>query len=246
MGRFKKFANHQFKSLVEHLEDYRNKKDQELLHKIRVDIKKIKAILLLTNDRVKGFNGHKNFIPFRTIFRRAGGIREPEVLSSLLLAYNIPGVHDQSIDGNGEKLAISFSNDVHSFIDIVNKQWQKLESAFGKVRKKDLVQYLKKTNKNIKAKLHPEPAIDLIHKVRKSMKEFKYLSQSIQGSRKKRRKFYSAEIELIGDLHDRQVLLNLLNKGNGAADKVTIEKIQKECDAKKDKIKKRALRFYRS
>lgn len=246
MGRFKKFANRQFKSLVEHLENYRNKKDLEILHKIRVDIKKIKAILFLTNDRLKGFKGHKNFIPFRNIFRRAGEIREPEVLSGLLLTYNIPGVHDQCIEANSEKLAASFSNDVPSFVEAVNKQWLKLKSAFGRVKKKDLAHYLKKTNKNIKAKLHPEPATDLIHKVRKSMKEFLYLSQAIQQSRKKMLKFYSAEVELIGELHDRQVLLNLLNKNNGATDKVTVEKIQEECDVKKEKIKKRALRFYRS
>lgn len=244
MGRFKKYANHQFKSLVEHLESYREKKDLELLHKIRVDIKKIKAILLLTNDRVKGFKGHKSFIPFRTIFRRAGEIREPEVLTSLLLAYNIPGIHDQSIDRSSEKLALSFSNDVPSFTTIVNKQWLKLKSHFGKVKRKDLVHYLKKTKRNIKAKLYPEPATDLIHKARKLMKEFMYLSQATRRSEKKVNQFYKTEVELIGELHDRQVLLNLLTKSNGAVDKILIQKIKIECNAKKTKIKKRALQFY--
>lgn len=116
MRRFEKFAQQHFNSLNEHLEAYGSNKDSETLHKIRVDIKKIKSILVFANDQVKGFRAHKNYIPFRNIFRRAGEIREPEVVSRLLLAHNITGVYDQRIDGNSSDLVERFCEDIPAFI----------------------------------------------------------------------------------------------------------------------------------
>jgi CHAD domain-containing protein len=130
MERFKKFAHRQFKSLNKHLEGYKDKKDPELVHKIRVDIKKIKAILSVINDCLKGFRAHKNFIPFRTIFRRAGEIRDPEVLTALLLEYGIPDVHDSMIDQNGDKVIVRFCQDVPLFTNSANKQWKRIYRNF--------------------------------------------------------------------------------------------------------------------
>ncbi len=243
MGWFKKFAHSQFRSLTEHLENYRDKKETELLHKIRVDIKKIKALLLATNACVKGFRAHKNFIPFRTIFRRAGEIREPEILTRLLLEYGIPGVHDPKIDQGNEKLITSFCNDVPLFIGIVNEQWHTLKPVFNELSKKRIVHYLRKTRKKIKSKLYPKAEMNLIHKVRKSIKGFIYLSEDRQPN-KKLVHFYAKEAVAIGELHDRQILLNLMAKENGTSDKALIKKIKAECVSKKGEIVKRALKFY--
>lgn len=246
MSRFEKLGQQQFSALVEHLERFMQKKELEDLHKIRVNIKKIKAILLFVNDRVKGFRAHKNYIPLRTIFRRAGEIREPEVVSGLLLAHNIPGVHDKKLDGNREKIVESFCEDIPSFIYAANEQWGRLKPLFRKLKKKDLEQYLRKTKKDIKTKLYPKPDMDIIHTVRKSMKGFIYLSEANHRPSKKLMKFFTKQVEVIGDLHDHQVLLNLMSRQNGHADRVLIKKIQQECDQKKDEIKKAARTFYNS
>lgn len=244
MSRFTKFAKQQFHSLNKHLGDYRDKKEPGALHQIRVDIKKIKSILLLVNDRVRGFRAHKNYIPFRNIFRRAGEIREPEVISGLLLAHNIAGVHDKSIDGNNTELVSKFCADIPASIDAVNKQWTKLEPVFKKIKAKDLDRFLRKTKKHIKSKLYPKPDMDLIHRVRKSIKAFIYLSETDHQKKKKLMKFYKKEVETIGELHDRQVLLNLVTKQNGKADKTVIKKIRKECADLKDEVTTTALKHY--
>jgi len=45
MKRFKKFAHKQFQALKAHLQAYDGNPDPEVVHEIRVDIKKIKAVL---------------------------------------------------------------------------------------------------------------------------------------------------------------------------------------------------------
>lgn len=244
MRRFEKFAQQHFNSLNEHLADYGNKKESEALHKIRVDIKKIKSILLFVNDRVKGFRAHKNYLPFRKIFRRAGEIREPEVVSGLLLAHNIAGIHDQTIEGNSEDLVSKFCEDIPLFVYAVNKQWAKLKSVFKKISAKDLDKFLRKTKKNIKLKLYPKPDMNLIHRVRKSIKVFIYLSAIDHQSKKKLMEFYEKEVEAIGALHDRQVLLDLITKQNGRADETPIKKIRQECTSLKNQVAKMAMKYY--
>ena len=243
MSRFENFAKQRFDSLTQHLKDFGDKRESEVLHQIRVDIKKIKSMLLFANDR-KGFKAHKNYIPFRKIFRRAGEIREPEVISGLLLAHNISGIHDQRIEGDSEKLVTKFCEDIPSFIYAVNKQWVKLKPVFKKLKAKDLEKYLRKTKKNIKSKLYPKPHMDIIHKVRKYIKAFLYLSKANGQKKKNLLEFYAKEVEAIGQLHDRQVLLGLLTKQNGVADKTSIEKIQQECSKLRSQITKKAMRHY--
>lgn len=244
MASLKKIAQQHFSSLNKHLENYAEKRESENLHKIRVDIKKIKAILNFVNDRVNGFKAHKNYLPFRKIFRRAGEIREPQVLSGLLLTYNIPGVHDQTIEESSENLIEAFCEDIPSFIDSVNKQWLKLKPFFQRLKRKDVEKYLRKIKKDIKSKLYPKPDMKLIHRVRKWIKTFIYLSGADHQSKKKLKEFYLKEVEAIGQLHDRQVLLNLITKQNGSADKTQIKKIKKECSDLRNRINKSALKYY--
>ena len=246
MAAVKKLAKKHFKSLIDHLQAYQEESHPETLHKIRVDIKKIKSILQLTNEVVKGFKAHKNFIPFRTLFRRAGEIREPEIINGLLLRYNIPRAHDKLIAINGKELIIRFLNDVPFFISMVNEKWKRLKADFKGVKKKDIRSYLKKVNKIIRSKLLSKSALDIIHKIRKSMKEFIYLSELDSRSKKKLKKFYVSVAERIGELHDHQVLLDIMNKPNAAGDDTTLKNIKQKCDSEKMKIKKKVLRFYRN
>src|SRR5882672_8068588 len=87
MKRLKKFASKPFRALAAHLKTVPANHDTETLHQIRIDIKKIKAVLKLTHDSRKKFRSHKYFLPFRSIFRKADAIRQSEVLASLLTKY---------------------------------------------------------------------------------------------------------------------------------------------------------------
>jgi CHAD domain-containing protein len=71
-----KYLDKEWKQMNHHLEAFLETGDQEQLHKFRVQIKKLKALLSLF-ESTSGHNGlMKHFKPVRKIFRYAGHIRD--------------------------------------------------------------------------------------------------------------------------------------------------------------------------
>ena len=243
MKRFEKFAHRQFKSLIRHLEKYRDKKKPETLHKIRVDIKKIKAILGVVNASEKRFKAHKNFIPLRSISRKAAEIRDREIHAQLLLKHKMDDTRPRQANVN--KLIISFKANIPSFIKTAKRKRNKLEPDVKQVKKNDVRRYLHKKQKEIKSQLFPRPKMRTIHQTRKVVKEVVYLSEANGKLSSKEIKFYDKMQDTIGKLHDKQLLLQLLKKQHDQNGKTQYEVIKAECLSDKKQIFHLAAAFYR-
>ena len=241
--RFEKFAHRQFKSLISHLKKYRDHKKSETLHKIRVDIKKIKAILGVVNASEKRFKAHKNFIPLRSISRKAAEIRDREIHAQLLLKNKMDDIGPGH--ANGEALITLFESNIPSFIKTTKRKRNKLEPDVKQVKKNDLRRYLHKRRKEIKSQLFPRPKLQYIHKTRKVVKEVVYLSEANGKLPSKEIKFYDKMQDMIGTLHDKQVLLQLLKKQDDQNSKKKYEVIKTECLSDKKEILRLAAAFYR-
>ncbi len=150
MKRFKKFTRRQMDALIKHLKKYRRNRQPELLHQIRVDIKKIKAILHVINDSKKGFKAHKNFVPFRKIFRKADHVREPDVLKQMLKRYRLGEITDDGIFDSRKDSAKAFESNIPQFIRTVKGRAKKLEGVSNKVHRDDLTKYLRRKKRKIK------------------------------------------------------------------------------------------------
>lgn len=245
MKRLKKYAHRLTMSLIGHLKKYRRSHELETLHQIRVDIKGIKAILGVINYSRKGFKAHKNFIPFREVFRRAGEIREPEVLVALLLRYQVEGIKDDQTGVNREEsLTAAFESGIPQYIKMVKRRAPKLEILSRQVGHDDFKHYLQKERKLVKRRLHPGPNMRTIHKVRKNIKSIIYLSD-IQGKLKSKEvKFYNELQQTIGALHDKQVLLGLLKDLNDETGKAQREIIDSETLLDKKEILRLVREYY--
>jgi CHAD domain-containing protein len=209
MKRLKKFARKPFRSLAEHLKTVPVNHDTETLHQVRVDIKKIKALLELVHSDRKKFKSHKYFLPFRSIFRKADAIRESEVLASLLTKYpeegpQLPPTEHPSLE--------TFESNVPGYVHTVKVQSKKLKPYLKKIKSRDIGRYLKHQYKKIESKLYPHLALKDIHKTRKSIKAALFIAGSTDQLKKKKEKFYDTLQEAIGNLHDKQLLLQLLSK----------------------------------
>ncbi len=244
MKRFEKFAHHQFRSLTGHLKKYRDHKKSETLHKIRIDIKKIKAILGVINASEKRFKAHKNFIPLRSISRKAAEIRDREIHAQFLLKHKM----DDTGPGhaNEEKLITSFESNIPGFIKTAKRKRNKLEPDVKQVKKNDLRRYLHKKRNEIQSQLFPRPKMRYIHKTRKVVKEVVYLSEANGNLTSKEIEFYNKMQDMIGTLHDKQVLLQLLKKQHDQNSKSKHEVIKTECLSDKKVIFHLAADFYRS
>ncbi len=245
MTRFEKFAHRQFKSLIKHLKKYRDHGTPETLHKIRVDIKKIKAILGLLNASERGFKAHKNFIPFRNIFRKAGKIRDADVHQHLLVSHEIDKGHCTTGDVSRRKQSKFFESNIPNFIKTVKRQRNKLEHTLKRVKKNDLSRFLRKQQEEIKSQLFPRPKMRYIHKTRKAVKEVVYLSEPNGSLTRNEINFYDKMQKKIGELHDKQLLLQLLKKQNDQSRKAKYEAIKTECLSGKKEIFHLAADFYR-
>lgn len=78
-----KYAEKRLAHIKAHLKGYAHAPDAELLHQVRVEIKRLKALLALLQYHNKKFDAHKAYVPFRDIFRACYAIREPAVMSEL-------------------------------------------------------------------------------------------------------------------------------------------------------------------
>ncbi len=209
MNSIRKYARDQFKSLIRHLSEYRKFKDPEVLHRARVDIKKIKSIILFLGYVDKKFKGGKSFRPFRSIFRKLGQVRDPEIHAGILSRYQRDKVNDVPDKAN-EKLALDLISDISTFKKSIRKQSKKIFSVIHNGENRKVLKYLKIRRKQIRHGLTPKPVMNKIHKTRKKMKDVIYLSEGVGKGRKKTLNFYKKMEELIGTLHDRQLLLNKL------------------------------------
>ncbi len=242
MKRFEKYAHREFKSLKKDLKKYLCSREPEVLHQIRVDIKKLKAILGVINDCQKGFKAHKQFIPFRNIFRRAGDIREADVLTQLLLRYHVEGIHVAGLSDNGEHLVADFEADMPRFIRIVKRRMNKLKPYLHRVHRINVRRYLRRKKKKVKSQLYPEADMGMIHEVRKAIKEVIYLSEADGKLKRKEGEFYDKMQDIIGQLHDKQVLLDWLK--NEEAGSTPCEVIKSACHSDKEEIVSLANDFY--
>lgn len=241
MKALEKYTFKRFRRLKTLLKRYSSEENTETLHGIRVEIKKIKVILGLINEYEKGFHAHRHFKPLRDIFRKAGEIRQPQVFYELLLRYEIQGLADSHIPGSGRQDALSkkFRREVPMYMSIARKRKRKLEKSIVKISVEQVRQYVKKKKKALRRMFSGDLSADTLHKARKVIKEILYLETAAKRVGK-REKYFGQLDELIGQWHDRQLLLEVLKKGKSPE----VERMTSERDQALQDISQSISDFY--
>ena len=244
MKKLDSFAHKQFKLLAKHLEEYQTSQEVEALHGVRVEIKKVKPLLGLIKKYEKGFKPHKHFLPLRNIFRSAGEIREPGVILQMLMHHQITGVKDDLIPPVSTDQITRFVNETPAFIRIAKQSFRKLYPHLKGIDRKALDRFIKAKIKEVRSSVNSKLLFQTIHKVRKTVKEVIYLSEIRRSLKKKELAFYDMLQDSIGKLHDKQVVLELINKSKRQSLNAQYEVLKKEILADKKCISKIASEFY--
>lgn len=243
MQGLKKFVKTRFSYADGILEDYHNFQLSESLHSIRVEIKKIKAVLSVIHFSRKKFNARKSFVPLRNIFRKAGAIREPEVMLKMLMRFEIHGPEPEGL-AKGPALITDFRKDIPFFLEVLRKSSKKIIPASEKVPKKDFEKYLERKMKSIRSLLYPVVSRSEIHRIRKDIKILLYLSAVNHFLKKRQRTFYSYMETAIGNLHDKQVLMATLKDKKIKTDDFLIKSLKSECAKDLEGIEFLAKEYY--
>lgn len=221
------------------LQSYADTGDPELIHQIRIEIKKIKAILGLIKYNDKKFSYKKTFHSFRDIYRAGRSIREPLVLKSLAEANRIRKYPE--INSNDE-LIHSFKNAVPVYIETVEKVAPGIVKAAGKISGDTYKAYLNKRNNKLKSLIYPTFKQADLHEVRILMKEIYHL-HSIKKQTGKTLDFLKESETILGDWHDHVLLLDWVKK---TASPSIIKKVKAKSRLRLRKLKELSHTFYDS
>ncbi len=240
MSALRKYTLIRFANLEKLLREYAMEPDLQKLHGIRVEVKKIKVILGLINTSVKGFHGHRHFIPLREIFRKAGQIRQPQVFYELLMRYEVQGVTDAQIPGSARQSVLSrkFKREVPEYLLVVRRRKKKLEKFLGRIKDKEVRKYVKERRGILRQMLQGHLSGSALHKARKVMKEIIYLDNAVHKGATTNKKLRQLE-ERIGQWHDQQLLLEVLTKTKAPE----LVRLRRDMDAAKRAIKKAVSDF---
>lgn len=244
MKRLTKYAHTRMKRLAAALENYHQFQEADSLHRIRVEIKKLRAVVQAVAFADRQVDIRKAFRPIQKIFRKSGQIRHPAVTRELILVYGIDGVPLSSVADLREDQD-SFRADVPFYITHVQKFDRKLAKWLQNISAKDLVAFVRKREKSIKPVFVPAFKPTRLHQARKRIKQVFYLSGLVACIKPKDRKIYSRLEKAIGSLHDKEIVLEFLATLPGATDPSSVARLRRSCSEERKSIRAMAVHFYR-
>lgn len=223
MKALERFANKRFKRLNAFLKSFPDGKEKEELHQIRLEVKRIKALLRLIHFNNKEFRDHKHYIPLRTIFRESGKIRDADLRKELFDQYT--QIHTPFFRSSDSALK-QFINELPRHIKAVRKKKQIILKEVTKVKSHTYTLYLDKKNKELTDILSKRFSQKDLHGLRKLIKEILYLT-SVKTRKTKIDPVLIKSAELIGNWHDKKILIPWI-RAHAPKEKETIKKLQAE------------------
>lgn len=234
-----RYAKKRLKLTKIFLNSFLESNDPEMLHRMRLEIKKIKMLLRLIQYNHNSFRPRSSFIPFRTIFRACEKIREPQVLHALVVKFT----------GDTELPAPDLSDPIQQFVDeipgylrSVRKQEKIILKEIEKIKSETYKRYLRKKNKILKRAIYPVFKVGDLHAIRKLIKEVYYLL-CINNKNKTIDPFFKQSDALIGAWHDKTIVIEKIKKSVPPQISL-IKKLQEEKRADIAKLKRLTKAFY--
>lgn len=246
MKQLIKYITNRFNLILSNLEKYNSIPEQEMLHIIRVELKKIKAIFNLINFCYQNFNASKEFKPLKEIFRTAGAIREVYLTKKLFLEYKIKFESEAVNDKTENELISGFIKNIPRYKKIVLKSFKNLEMHSGKVDSACLRIYLNLKKSELQKQIYPEINESNLHEERKIIKEIIYLTGISDRGRKNINPLYDEIQNTIGKWHDKHVLIKFLEEHFTDLHNNDIERMKSKCLVDVKNIKLMISKLYMS
>jgi len=238
-GIITSYTKRRLKKLKRHLHSYPRLESPEVLHQIRIEIKKIKAVLRLLHYNQKSFREHKTYLPFRSLFRACGEIREPFVIQGLIDKYKGTTTRFNQEEVNS---TLIFRSRIPTYLDKIKKSEAKILPQTEKIKSSTYKDFLRKKKIELENQLYPTFLQRDLHKTRKLIKEIYYLA-CIRSTRKKLNSFLVESSDIIGNWHDKRIVIQKLRKS--VPETELIQKLKAESRSDISTLKKLVQKFYK-
>lgn len=207
------YIKDRFKNVRKHLRSYLTFQDPESIHQYRVECKKIKAIYQLLKYSLPDFEVKNYYQKHRKLYRISGAVRDAQVIRELLLEHKL-------FIELPEEETILFEKNINRLIKKISSQIDneaKLENQLKKychnITTIQLTQYITSLQLSISDLIKNPTSSESLHEIRKLIKTIKYLSDIYpEILHKKTQSTFNQLQEQIGSWHDKQVLIDYLEK----------------------------------
>lgn len=179
-------------------------------HALRVDIKRIKALMYLISANCTDFKRKKNYRPFRKLFRQAGIVRELQLQETMLRKYG----PEASLTMYFNHMDLELQQEQQLFFNLNSRQIRKslkekakkILTALGEIKGGFVKRYLQEKREDIKSLLATEILHEHdVHLLRKKVKELYYLQMIFQPENNQLDIADDFQ-QLLGQWHDCQVI----------------------------------------
>jgi CHAD domain-containing protein len=191
--------------------------EQEKLHRFRVQIKKIRALLLLLDTALYQKTLSKKFKPVRKIFKQGGVIREAYINIQLSSHYELKNEDfiQEQVDAM-EKAIIEFRDNGKKFFKTIKDVHDELETELQAIDDDQVSEFYKKELEQIALVLSTNQFDDELHNCRKRIKNLVYnrkiAGKALEDSSLDLNSEYLDKLQgLIGEWHDTILAIQLFS-----------------------------------
>lgn len=220
-ARIEKAVEKRCDAIDAHMEDYCTTRDPEALHRLRVEVKKLQAMMVLIE--ACGGEGALHIKGFKKIYKQAGRIREAHVNLDLLAKHHIdsPAIVQEQERTIKEESAV-FCASRHAYRHDVHHGKHALYDRAFDIRKHQVVEFFKSRLLQLSAFFAPSFLnTGGLHETRKDVKNLLYihalLPEGLAGDLHVHTAYLDALQDKIGQWHDAVAVSTFLAGFKGGA-----------------------------
>lgn len=193
--------------------------ESDELHRMRIELKKIKSLLNLSGFCLKNSEAAKKYKQLNKIFKAAGLIRSVGINKIAVKKYQL---NDSALDSRHDKLMETYCSDFlsnsYSYEKEIKASFKKIPKSFRNIKNKCLENFFKNHLRNVSILFLEEEPEKNFHKCRKMIKDLVYINDFTSEYLSDKlivNTFYLGQLEdFIGKWHDSVLTLGFLKNEN--------------------------------
>jgi CHAD domain-containing protein len=211
-----KYLDKEWKEMNTRLKAFLDARHQEDLHKFRVQIKKLRAMLSLFETASRRHGLLKEFKPVKKIFKAAGEIREAYINLQLAEHYKLKNEHFEASQQEIIQRGVNeFCQMGKKHIKTIKDTYSRLKKDLTRIDDSSISEYYKKQLEQIAGNLETPSFTEDMHDNRKLIKilvyNHKLADKALDGSFQFNAQYLNKLQENIGQWHDNLIAAQLFS-----------------------------------
>ena len=227
-----KYLDKEWEEMNLHLKDFLATGNQESLHRFRVQIKKLRAMLSLFESTSKHHKLSKHFKPVKTIFKHAGNIRDAYMSLKLSERYELK---NEAFETGQQKIieegTSEFQHKGKKYVKAIKNTYKRLTRQLTKIRDSQIAEFYTSQLKEIAAGMAIASFDEDMHTNRKLIKilvyNHKLAEKALDGNIHFNNEYLDKLQDTIGKWHDNVVAATLFSSPE-LNDKPVVNKINRK------------------